>query len=269
MLVRTDYKEEKEYCGQITMPGSKDSGVVKRIQEWICLHKYHTEYWNIQVDVDGIYGNATKGAIKEFQKMYQLPITGSVDQKTWYFLVLPLDRAFTHLNFEPNVHYRDRVVGYMENFVKQHPTELKQNGGAWVRCFMKGQEGNWAAWCCGTLCTALDHAANSMDKSMEEWLKWTWSCDSLMNNAKVSDKARYYSASEVKANPSIVEKGDIFLVMKSSSDATHTGIVYKVEDNAMHTIEANTNDEGSREGYEMCKRIRNLNKGKYSIIKLL
>ena len=36
----------------------------------------------------------------------------------------------------------------------------------------------------------------------------------------------------------------------------HTGFVEKVEGNVIHTIEGNTNDTGSREGYEVCRRTR-------------
>ena len=268
MLIREDYKNETKYPGKIIMIGEKGTGIAKRIQEWICLHRFHTIGWDIEIEIDDHYGNATAGAVKEFQQMYNLPVTGSVDQKTWYHLVDPMQKAFTKITFDSNVTYRERVVRYMEQFVSQHPTELRQNTGAWIRAFMKGKDGSWAAWCCGTVCTALDHAANTLDKSMTEWLKWTWSCDSLMNDARRSKKTKYYTAMEIKQNPSVVERGDIFLVMKGSNDATHTGIVYKVDDNAMYTIEANTNDEGSREGYEMCKRVRTFN-GKYSIIKLL
>lgn len=269
MLVREDYKKEIEYVGRIVVPGEKNSGITKRIQEWICLHRFHTPGWEIEIDIDDHYGNATKSAIKEFQAIYGLPQTGSVDEKTWYHLTLPMQRAFTKKSFDSNTHIKERLVQYMEQFVKEHPTELKQNSGCWIRAFMKGQDGKWAAWCCGTVCTALDHASDSMDRSMTDWLDWTWSCDVLMKNAKNSNKAVYYSQSEIKANPSIVERGDIFLVMKGSNDATHTGVVTKIDGSAIHTIEANTNDEGSREGYEMCKRVRNLSKGNYSIIKLL
>ena len=269
MLVREDYKKETEYVGRIVVPGEKNSGITKRIQEWICLHRFHTLGWTIEIDVDDHYGDATKGAIKEFQRFYNLPETGSVGQKTWYHLVNPMAKAFTKINFDSNIPYKERVVMYMESFVAQHPTELRQNEGPWVRAFMKGQDGSWLAWCCGNLCTALDHAADSMDRSMTDWLNWTWSCDELMNNARRSKQVKYYTQMEIKSNPSIVERGDIFLVMKNSNDATHTGIIYKVENDVIYTIEANTNDEGSREGYEMCKRVRNLSSGKYSIIKLL
>lgn len=35
------------------------------------------------VPIDGIYGSETQYAVREFQKEYDLPVTGVVDSKTW------------------------------------------------------------------------------------------------------------------------------------------------------------------------------------------
>lgn len=52
------------------------------------------------------------------------------------------------------------------------------------------------------------------------------------------------------------QPGDIF-IMDYGKGMGHTGIVEKVnEDGTVSTIEGNTNDDGSREGYEVCRRIR-------------
>lgn len=55
------------------------------------------------------------------------------------------------------------------------------------------------------------------------------------------------------------QPGDIF-IMDMGHGLGHTGIVEKVEEDVIHTIEGNTNDEGSREGYEVCRRIRQRSK---------
>lgn len=49
--------------------------------------------------------------------------------------------------------------------------------------------------------------------------------------------------------------GDVF-IMDFGKGTGHTGIVEKVENDVIHTIEGNTNDDGSREGYEVCRRTR-------------
>lgn len=37
-----------------------------------------------KVGVDGIYGPATETAVREFQSVFGLPVTGVVDYRTWY-----------------------------------------------------------------------------------------------------------------------------------------------------------------------------------------
>lgn len=51
--------------------------------------------------------------------------------------------------------------------------------------------------------------------------------------------------------------GDIF-IMDFGKGLGHTGFVEKVEGDLIHTIEGNTNDTGSREGYEVCRRTRKI-----------
>ena len=54
------------------------------------------------------------------------------------------------------------------------------------------------------------------------------------------------------------QPGDIFII-DYGKGLGHTGIIEKVVGNTLHTIEGNTNDEGSREGYEVCRRTRQKN----------
>ena len=51
------------------------------------------------------------------------------------------------------------------------------------------------------------------------------------------------------------QPGDIF-IMDYGKGLGHTGIVVKVNADSVETIEGNTNDEGSREGFEVCTRVR-------------
>lgn len=47
--------------------------------------------------------------------------------------------------------------------------------------------------------------------------------------------------------------GDIF-IMDFGKGKGHTGFVEKIVGDILHTIEGNSNDEGSREGHEVCRR---------------
>lgn len=51
------------------------------------------------------------------------------------------------------------------------------------------------------------------------------------------------------------QAGDIF-IMEFAHGLGHTGIVEAVEGDYIHTIEGNTNEDGSREGYEVARRKR-------------
>ena len=51
--------------------------------------------------------------------------------------------------------------------------------------------------------------------------------------------------------------GDIF-IMDFGKGVGHTGFVEKVEGLNIHTIEGNTNEDGSREGYAVCRRTRKI-----------
>lgn len=51
--------------------------------------------------------------------------------------------------------------------------------------------------------------------------------------------------------------GDIF-IMDYGKGLGHTGFVERVEGMNIHTIEGNTNKEGSRNGYQVCRRIRTI-----------
>jgi hypothetical protein len=56
------------------------------------------------------------------------------------------------------------------------------------------------------------------------------------------------------------QPGDIG-IMDFGKGVGHVVIVLKVNDNGIvDTIEGNTNDDGSREGYEVCKRVRQQSK---------
>jgi hypothetical protein len=54
---------------------------------------------------------------------------------------------------------------------------------------------------------------------------------------------------------SAVKPGDIF-IMEFSPTTGHTGFVEAVVMGMVHTIEGNSNDDGSREGYEVLRRSR-------------
>ena len=126
--------------------------------------------------------------------------------------------------------------------------------GPWVRLYMGGREGNEFAWCAGFACFVLKQACDSLGVAMP--IKASVSCDSLAASAK----QRNVFLGEQKAKVNAVTPGSFFLNRRTPDDWTHVGIVTAAADGFFKTIEGNTNDEGSREGYEVCARNRGYKK---------
>ena len=60
--------------------------------------------------------------------------------------------------------------------------------------------------------------------------------------------------SEANRSGSIPAQGAIFLSRRTKTDWIHTGLFSSFSDETFKTIEGNTNDEGSREAFEVCAR---------------
>jgi hypothetical protein len=73
----------------------------------------------------------------------------------------------------------------------------------------------------------------------------TGSCDLAMNWARERDI--------FFRNP---ERGDVGLVLATENDAVHSFFVENIDGNSMTTIEGNTNNDGSREGFGVLRRER-------------
>jgi hypothetical protein len=215
------------------------------IQEWLCLHGYH-------IVIDGDFGDATDAAVRQFQKEKRLEINGIVRKETFEKLVLPMTKALEEIS-PGKKGLGQMVVAYAEKHLEQHPREVGgQNKGPWVRLYMQGNEGSDWPWCAGFVSFILKQACKSLNVSPP--IQTSFSCDSLAACAK--ERELFLKESEAKEE-NAVAPGSLFLVRRTSTDWVHTGIVLSAEDNIFNTIEGNTNDDGDREGYEVCRRIRN------------
>lgn len=245
--------------------GMEDAKDVIKVQEWINLWKRYDKGWNVSITIDGDFGPETKAAVIEFQKYHGLSPDGIVGNVTWAKLTEPMRNAFSRI--DSGLDIRDLVVAYAKNHLKSSPREYNQNQGTWVRAYMDGKEGvNWP-WCMGFVQTIIDQATFTVGQSLTDIMPKTVSCDvvgleGLKNNKLLRN-------SEIQKDPTKVKKGDIFLVVKSPKDWTHTGIITEVEEDWFLTIEGNTNDEGSREGYEVCERKRNFRTSNIDVYRLV
>jgi hypothetical protein len=108
---------------------------------------------------------------------------------------------------------------------------------------MNGVEGQ--PWCAGFVSFVLAQASESARARMP--IAGSVSCDQLAAQAKAAN--RFLAESDAAAG---LPPGSIFLVRKTPTDWTHTGFVAEARPDLFYTIEGNTNDDGEREGYEVC-----------------
>lgn len=70
-----------------------------------------------------------------------------------------------------------------------------------------------------------------------------------------------WNHTDVSHRVTVPQPGDIF-IMDFGHGLGHTGLVKSSDGITIHTIEGNSNDTGSREGYEVCERVRLISKCK-------
>jgi len=115
--------------------------------------------------------------------------------------------------------------------------EVGDNGGKRVLEFQAADTlpgGNYA-WCASYAAWCIREACKKL-KAKNPWCN-SASCDVILAFAR--------SNGILHETPQV---GDVFLVMASKYDATHTGIVSAVTSNRFREISGNTNSTGSRSG---------------------
>lgn len=232
---------------EITFPGEfgkgKRGNAAKRAQEWLCLH-------GLGLVIDGDFGGVSEETMMRFQFDNALPATGVVDEGTWDALVQPMLSVLVN-PLLASVSLGEGIAEFANQHLIPHPREVGgQNAGPWVRLYMKGNEGVNMPWCAGFVSFCMHQASEALMHPMP--MGSSFSCDNLANNATGAG----LFLSERDATVDQIPTGSIFLRRSDPMDWTHTGIVINAGTALYETIEGNTNDEGSREGYEVCERRR-------------
>ncbi len=220
---------------------------VKLVQEWLNLH-------DIGVEIDGDFGPATGDAVLEFQRRRRMKRTGIVDRGTFAALTLPMVRALRPLRARSTL--GRTVVAYARQHLRQHPREVGgQNRGPWVRLYMDGQEGKSWPWCAGFACFVVKQACDTAGVALP--FEPSYSSSQLKRNA--ARAGRFLTGADVKG-PRELAAGALFLQRGGRTGWKHTGLVVRVMADRFLTVEGNTNDDGSAEGYEVCSRTRGFRK---------
>lgn len=264
-MTKEHYKKELEIDG-ILKKGSEGKDVEK-VQEWLNLWKYCSISWSYSVTIDGDFGPQTESMVRIFQAMNLLKVDGVVGPNTFGSLCSPLRMAFNTTGNETGSLQSD--ILYIARLHLAHsPRELGQNEGPWVRSYMDGYDGAPFAWCLGFGQTVLDQALSKEGRKVTDIMPLTYSCDVLGEHGlkeKCLTRAPKFKSEKEREK---IKSGDFFLISKKEHDWGHTGIVEQVDGKWIHVIEGNTNQDGSRNGYEVCRRMRNLEKGNIDIFHL-
>ncbi len=217
---------------------------VKLIQGWLCYHGF-------KVVVDGGYGKATAAQVRHFQRAKGLRPTGVVDDATWRALIRPMLMALSPI--AGNRPLGPLVVAYARQHLAQHPIEEGgQNAGPWVRLYTQGREGDTFPWCAGFSTFCLSQACETLGVAMP--IPRTLSCDDMARHAGGRLLAQPPPSQRARITP-----GSFFLRLAAKGEPFkygHTGIVVEADGDTFKSIEGNTNDDGSFEGYEVCARER-------------
>ena len=227
--------------------GDKGSNI-RLIQEWISLH-------GILVDIDGDFGPATEAAVRKFQQDKRPGgIAGVVDDVTMKILLRPLENAM--LPVVPAANIGLTVVKVAKQHLREHPREVGgKNAGPWVRAYCGGNDGKQWLWCAGFVCSILEQAYKAHGKELP--FPRTYSCDSI---AKMNSSRLVRPTNGDEAHRFGLRPGAVFLIRKTETDWTHTGICTAFHSETFETIEGNSDDEGNREGIEVCARVRGYRK---------
>jgi peptidoglycan hydrolase-like protein with peptidoglycan-binding domain len=228
--------------GAAKKPGSSGEKV-RLIQGWLSLHGF-------KLVVDGGYGDATARQVRAFQKAEGLPVTGIVDEETYARLVQPMIAALSPI--APDGTLGSLVVACARQHLVQHPQEVGgENRGPWVRLYTQGREGADFPWCAGFATFILEQACLAAGAPMP--VPRTLACDEIQACAD----ARFLPQPKPSQRKRITP-GSIFLRPNPPGrkpSYAHTGIVVKADADTFKSIEGNTNDEGSAEGFEVCARV--------------
>ena len=244
---------ESVYAGDVTLGAA--GARARWVQEWLSLS-------GVGVVVDGEFGPATAAAVRAFQRRAKLPSTGVVDQTTFGRLVAPMAAALAAPAFPSGTDLGAAIVAVARQHLVQGPREVGgQNCGPWVRLYMDGNQGAAWPWCAGFATFVVEQASAALGRSTP--IDRTYSCDVLAERARSAGRL---VADHPADPPRAIPPGSLFLVRRTRNDWEHVGIVTAVEGDVLRTIEGNTNDDGDREGYEVCARVRAFDRKDFVVI---
>ncbi len=260
-MQKTSYQKELLLSATQSKGGTQNTKKeVQKIQSWLCLQEMLNHGIGTYTAIDGDFGPATARAVENFQIFKGLPSNGIVDSMVFNILSQPLRNAFEGGITSTSI--RSAILEIGEMHLSQSPFELlinsQTNSGPWVRSYMDKNEGDDWLWCMGFVQAIIDQAFSAFGKNFKNMMPLTYSCDTI--GITGINKNVLLRNSAYKNNPTLIKRGDIFLIRKSQFDWIHTGIIVEIGSDIFTTIEGNSNIKGSRNGIGVYKRVRNFKK---------
>lgn len=276
-MIKENYIKELQLGTTYVQRGDRGHAVEK-IQEWLTLWVFFNPAWWYKCSIDGDFGPQTESTVKKFQQFHDLEVDGVVGPQTWNKLVEPMEMAFDKFALQKYaakkapVDPRDLIMYAAQMHLKSVPRELhNRNEGPWVRAYMGGHDGSPWAWCVGSAQTIIDQGLSIVGMKFTDYMPHTYRCDDLGNHAKKNGlliRNKDLRTMKFEHLKKLVKPGDILNVAKNSYQWSHTALITGVHDDHFETWEGNTNDEGSREGFEVCMRVRNFKRQNVDVIRL-
>ena len=149
-----------------------------------------------------------------------------------------------------------KAVKIAISYLGQEEQPRGSNSGPFVQACLKSVGiGFPAAWCQAFVYKCYEDAIKGLEQEEANPVVRTGGVLKCWNDTKF----KKLTAKEIFHNPQLIMPGDQ-IIMDFGKGRGHTGIVEYVEGFNVHTIEGNTNDEGSREGYEVARMKRHVSK---------
>jgi hypothetical protein len=150
----------------------------------------------------------------------------------------------------------DKALQIAIGYLGQEEQPRGSNSGTFVQACLKSVGiGFPAAWCQAFVYKCYEEAIKGLEQEEANPVVRTGGVLKCWNETKF----RKLTYKEIFHYPELIKPGDQ-IIMDFGKGRGHTGIVEWVEGFIVHTIEGNTNDEGSREGYEVARMKRHVSK---------
>lgn len=146
---------------------------------------------------------------------------------------------------EAPVTLKDRTLFVAASQVGKMEQPIGSNWGPDIKMYLLSVGINFPApWCMAFVYWCTAHAAELLSVQ-----------NPLIRTGGVMNQWYNMPASMKIMAPQQPQAGDIF-IMEFAHGNGHTGFVESVADGFIHTIEGNSNEDGSREGFEVCRHVR-------------